>query len=190
MASSHKKVILRRLVGDVLAGYLPADHFVRQGSVGLLDLDGRLNFIPIPDIKHISYVRDFNLGDLSSPERLSRRTYLARPRGDGLWLRITFRAPAGTLQDPRSPDLLEGLASTGIALFDDLLSDAGVHLTPPDIRSNTQRIFVPHTSIADLQILAVITSPSRRKPVLSAAAPLQEDLFATLLPTGTVETES
>ncbi len=187
MASNQKKVIVRRFLGDVLPGYLPVSSFVHNGSVDLLDLDGRISPIPLSDIKHISYVRDFNRGDLSDPERISRRTFLARPRSEGLWVRLTFRTPGHgppdpRPADPRSPDLLEGLAASDLSLLDDLLSDSGVHLTPPDTRSNTQRIFVPRTSILDLQVLAVITTPSRRKPLPAQPDPLQEDLFSTLPP--------
>ena len=130
-------------------------------SIDLLDLTGRVIPLPLNDIKHVCYVRDFNLTDTVNPERLTRRTFLAQPRTEGLWLRMTFR----------SGDLLEGLAPTDITLLDDLINDAGLHLTPPDTRSNTQRIYVPRTSITELQLLAVITTPSRRKPLPAASVP-------------------
>ncbi len=177
MASAHKKVIVRRFLGDILPGYLPVNNFVRHDALALLDLDGRVSSIPLTDVKYVSYVRDFNLNDTTNPERLSRRTFLARPRTEGLWMRIVFRTTGSTPQDARSPDLLEGLASPDLTLLDDLLTDAGLHLTPPDVRSNTQRIFVPRSSIAALEVLAVITSPSRRKPVAAAADTLQDELF-------------
>lgn len=182
MASAQKKVIVRRFLGDVLPGYLPVTDFVHHGAVALLDLDGRLVSVVLNDVKYLSYVRDFNLGDNSNPERLTRRTFLARPRSEGLWVRITFRGPGPGTHDPRSPDILEGLAATDLSLVNDVLSDTGLHLTPPDIRSNTQRIFVPRSSITDLQILAVITAPSRRKPIVSPSDALQEDLFGALHP--------
>ena len=177
MASAQKKVIVRRFLGDGLPGYLPQGSFVRQGAIDLLDLHGRISPLPLTDVKYVAYVRDFNLGDNASPERLSRRTFLARPRSEGLWIRITFRNPPSAASDLRSPDLLEGLASTDISLLDELLADVGVHLTPPDVRSNTQRLFVPRSAIAELQILAVVTSPSKKKPATSVVSSLQEDLF-------------
>ncbi len=83
----------------------------------------------------------------------------------------------------RGGDVFEGLAPTDIALLDDLINDAGLHLTPPDTRSNTQRIYVPRTSLTELQLLAVITTPSRRKPLPAASVPsMQEDLFEKLIP--------
>ncbi len=185
MASTHKKVIVRRFLGDVLPGYLPMSSFVRHGAIGLLDLEGRVSAIPLNDIKYICYVRDFNLADTLNPERLNRRAFLARPRSEGLWVRLSFRTPGASTQDPRSPDLLEGLAAIDLSLFDDLLTDSGLHLTPPDVRSNTQHLFVPRSSMIDLQILAVITTPSRRKSAAPPSSALQEDLFHTPLPPNT-----
>ena len=176
MSSAHKKVILRRLTGETLPGYLPVSRILANRAVDLLDLSGRIVSVALAEIKHICYVRDFNLSDSVNPERLTRRTFLARPRTEGLWVRMTFRSP--DRKADRSPDLLEGLTPPDIVLLDDLIHDAGLYLTPPDIRSNTQRIYVPRASLAELQLLAVITSPSRRKPAFPVSAPsLQEDLF-------------
>jgi hypothetical protein len=172
MSSAHKKVIVRRFTGETLPGYLPLTPFVRNRSIDLLDLSGRIIPLLLNDIKHICYVRDFNLNDTTSPERLSRRTFLAKPRTEGLWLRMTFR----------SGDILEGLAPIDISLADDLIQDTGFQLIPPDTRSNTQRIFVPRSSLTELQLLAVITTPSRRKPLPAALPSLQEDLFDDLVP--------
>ncbi|WP_263365702.1 DUF6982 domain-containing protein [Edaphobacter bradus] len=182
MSSAHKKVIVRRFIGDTLAGYLPLSGFVRSlpsgRTIDLLDLTGRVVSLPLSDIKHICYVRDFNLNDTANPERLTRRTFLARPRTEGLWLRLTFR---GEETDP-----FEGLAPIDATILDDMLNDAGLFLTPPDTRSNTQRIYVPRAAVTELQLLAVITTPSRRKPLPSSSLPsLQEDLFNAPLPPNT-----
>ncbi len=73
MSSAHKKVIVRRLLGDTLPGYLPLSGFVRLRSterdrvVDLLDLSGRVLQIPLSEIKHICYVREFNLNDTANP---------------------------------------------------------------------------------------------------------------------------
>lgn len=173
MSNAQRKVIVRRFTGDVLTGYLPLAAFIRTDAsppqLDLLDLSGRVVSIALADIKMISYVRDFNLTDISNPERLTRRTFLARPRTEGLWVRLTFR----------SGDLLEGLAPTDLALLTSVIEDFGLHLTPPDTRSNTQRIFVPRSAMIDLQIVAVVTTPSRKRPTSTAQpSTLQETLFA------------
>ena len=187
MSSAHKKVIVRRFLGDTLSGYLPLSGFVRLRAsdgdrvVDLLDLTGRVVSIPLHEIKHICYVRDFNLNDPGNPERLTRRTFLARPRSEGLWLRLTFRGLTATAS--AEPEQFEGLAPLDTALLDDMLNDAGLFLIPPDIRSNTQRIYVPRAAISELLLLAVITTPSRKKPLPGASVPsFQEDLFRSLPP--------
>lgn len=168
MSNTRKKVIVRRFSGDTLPGYLPHASLVRNGSVDLLDLSGRILTLPVSDIKTISYVRDFNLSDTANPERLTRRSFLARPRSEGLWLRLTFR----------SGDLLEGLAPTDRGLLDSLVDDAGLFLTPPDTRSNTQRIYVPRAAITEVVLLAVITTPSRKQPLAQPAKEsIQDELF-------------
>lgn len=184
MSSSRKKVLVRRLTGEVVPGYLPLSGFVRdrmpQSVIDLLDLSGHIIPIPTSDIKHICYVRDFNLSDTVNPERLTRRVFLARPRTEGLWLRLTFRASSST------PDVFEGLAPIDVSLMDDLLNDYGLQLIPPDTRSNTQRIYIPRTAISDLQLIAVITTPSRKKTLPAAATPsLQNELFNAPLPPNT-----
>lgn len=186
MSSAHKKVIVRRLLGDTLPGYLPLSGFVRLRGlekdrvIDLLDLSGRVLQIALAEIKHICYVRDFNLNDPLTPERLTRRTFLARPRTEGLWLRLSFR---GQTTPSTEPEQFEGLAPLDATLLDDILNDAGLFLIPPDIRSNTQRIYIPRSSIAELQLLAVITTPSRKKPLPGAStASFQDDLFRNLPP--------
>jgi hypothetical protein len=184
MSSSKKKVILRRTTGEILPGYLPLSGFTRgAGSarvVELLDLSGRLIEIPLGDVRMISYVRDFNLADTTNPERLTRRSFLARPRNEGVWVRMTFRAPE------RAAETLEGLAAADLSLLDSLVEDGGLHVAPPDIRSNTQRIFVPRAAIESLQILAVITTPSKAKPMPERTPEeIQKSLFEALTPRNT-----
>ncbi|HEX3572220.1 MAG TPA: hypothetical protein VHU44_15480 [Acidobacteriaceae bacterium] len=169
MSSSRKKVLVRRFSGDALPGYLPNAGIVHAGAVELLDLSGRILPLPLNDVKHISFVRDFNLSDTQNPERLTRRTFLARPRTEGLWVRFTFR----------SGDQFEGLAPTDISLLDNVIDDTGLFIIPPDTRSNTQRLFIPRTAISELQLVAVITTPSKKQPVAGRQSKdaLQDELF-------------
>ena len=162
MADSRKKVIVRTLGGLLHPGYLPLSGLLDSPatSVSLLDLEARILPIPLASVRHIAYVRDFNLNDPSDPERLTRRTFLARPRTEGLWLRLTLPGPEGL----PPPEILEGLAPLDLSLLDMLQHDRGLFLLPPDIRSNTQRLYIPRTAILDLRLLAVITNPSRPRP--------------------------
>jgi hypothetical protein len=169
MTSSRKKVLVRRFSGDAVPGYLPSGGFIHAGAVELLDLGGRILPLPLTDIKHVSFVRDFNLTDSVNPERLTRRTFLARPRTEGLWVRLTFR----------TGDQFEGLAPTDLSLLDGLIDDAGIFVVPPDTRSNTQRLFIPRAAVSEIQLVAVITTPSKKQPIAERPAKesLQDELF-------------
>jgi hypothetical protein len=170
MASSSKKVILRTVDDTLHAGYLPLSGFVAerngQRTVDLFDLEGRIVAIPLASVKSVAYVRDFNLNDRADPERLARRTFLARPRTEGLWVRLTLL----------DGDPLEGLTPLDLALVDSLLDDRGLFLIPPDIRSNTQRLYIPRSAITSILLLAVITTPSKVKPRTPSDEP-QDLLF-------------
>jgi hypothetical protein len=153
MAGSRKKVVVRKEDQTVQAGYLPASGVVNRatGDVELLDVSGRLLAVPLREIRYVAYVRDFNLDDPVMPERLTRKTFLARPRTEGLWVRVSFR----------DGEVLEGLAGLDVSLMDDAMTDSGIYLLPPDVRSNTQRLFVPRAAMAGVVVLGVVTTPSK-----------------------------
>ena len=172
MSSSQKKVIIRRFSGDVLFGYLPASGFVDAGEIQYLNLQGRTAGVPLTGVKTVCYVRDFNLSDATNPERLLRRNFVARPRGEGVWIRVTFREDG---------DALEGLVAADASLLDGLTVDLGLYLVPPDTRANTQRIYVPRSAIASLEMLAVITSAARRgRPGSDREDRVEEDLAVSV----------
>jgi len=160
MASSRKKVIVRKLTHHWVAGYLSAEGFARHGNIELLDLSGKVLAISIQELKWICFVRDFNSGELNNPERLLRKNFAGRPRGEGLWMRLQ-------LQDGEA---LEGLAENNLTLLD---AD-GFFLTPPDIRGNTQRMWIPRSALTSLEVLAVIGTTAKKKP---AGKTEQETLF-------------
>jgi hypothetical protein len=165
MSSSRKKAIFRRFSRDWLSGYLPAGDFAHPGGVEMLDLGGKVVLLAIEDIKWVCFVRDFNSGELNNPERLLRKTFAGRPRGEGLFIRARLR----------DGDLIEGLAANDLSL---VVSD-GIFLTPPDLRSNTQRLWIPRTSLEELEVIAVIGGPVRKKTVVptEGEATAQEKLF-------------
>ena len=174
MSSTQKKAVLRMHDGNWLAGYLPASGFIRRAvspdALEVLDLSARRQVIPLASLKWACFVRDFNSGETTNPERLLRTTFSGRPRLAGLWLRMTLK----------DETILEGMAANDLTLLD----PAGILVTPPDTRSNTQRIFLPRTTIVELNVVAVIggaaVAADKRKPPASARQ--QGDLFPAVTP--------
>jgi hypothetical protein len=152
VSATRKPVIVRKLTRDWSAGYAAANP-AAEPELELLDSRGKLLRLDWSQIKWLCYVRELSGIDgegpdaTLQPERLLRRHFTSRPRIAGLWLRLT-------LEDG---DELEGIAPNDRSLVD----GAGLMLTPPDTRSNTQRVFVPRTTIRELSILSVIAPKSR-----------------------------
>lgn len=163
MSISRKKVIVRRFDRDWVAGYLPPDGFIRGGFAELLGLDGKVAFIDVSLVKWIAFVRDFNSGEAANPERLLRKTFIGRPRSSGIFLRLRLT----------DGDLLEGLAANDASL----ISSQGIYLTPPDTRSNTQRLWLPSGAVQELEAVAVIGNAARPKVMPASIHQEQEKLF-------------
>jgi hypothetical protein len=169
VTGSRKKVIVRRFSPGLLRGYLPAAGFVEHphdaSSLELLDLSGRVQSISLQEVKSVSFVRDFNLSDDANPERLPRRSFLARPRTEGLWIRMILR----------DDDQIEGLAPLDLTFADALTDDRGIQFTPPDVRGNTLRMYIPRSAMISLQVVAVVTTPTRRKVLEALQKPASDD---------------
>jgi hypothetical protein len=166
MPSSRKKAIARRFTRDWVAGYVvfdgsSPDGFLKEGSLELLALDGKVLSLDLKTIKWLCLVRDFSSGEAENPERLLRKTFAGRPRTEGLYLHATLT----------DGDQIEGIASNDLSL----ITAHGVLLTPPDIRSNTQRIWIPAASLSELEVVAVIGGAAKKKP--SRTEDRQESLF-------------
>jgi hypothetical protein len=162
MSSSRKKAIIRKFSRDWAAGYLPSDGFVRDDTVEMLGLDGKVMALGVEQIKWVCFVRDFSPGDVTNPERLLRKTFAGRPRTAGLFVRARLS----------DGDLIEGLAANDLSL----ISSSGLALTPPDIRGNTQRLWIPSSSLTEMEVVAVIGA-AKPKPAAAASDEAQESLF-------------
>ncbi len=68
---------------------------------------------------------------------------------------------------------LEGLATNDRSLVD----GAGLLLTPPDTRSNTQRIYVPRSAIHSLEVVSLIGAAARRRADAASRHKEQPELF-------------
>ena len=172
MSSAQKKVVVRRFGGHLSWGYLPQDVPARSGTLELIDPSARVTPLPISEVKWVAYVRDFNLTDRQSPERLDRRRFNARPRSEGLWVRLHFT----------DSDLIEGLLQIGLPLLDAAADAGGLFLVPPDPRGNTQRLFVPRSAIQALEPLGLVLPPGAKPPAKPSAKPTEAPQ-PTLFPT-------
>jgi hypothetical protein len=151
MASTRKPVIVRKFTRDWCAGYAGLELGRDGHELEILDLAGKVVRMGWEQVKWVCYVRDFPSPsvDPANPERLLRKRFTIRPRTAGLWMRLTLA----------DGDEIEGLAANDLSLVD----GAGLMLTPPDTRSNTQRIFVPRLAIQSLQVLSLIGAPGMRR---------------------------
>jgi len=156
-ASTHKKVVIVLADKKPLRGYLNPVRLGQADPIDLLTPDGEHQEVPLARVRSIYFVREFS--DDFEPER---KAFLSRPKLDGLWVRLRFS----------DGDTLEGVVPN------DLLSllDNGVQITPPDLNSATDRIFVPRSALSELTVLGVV-GVARRKPAAAVAGASQPRLF-------------
>jgi hypothetical protein len=143
-ASTHKKVVIVLLDRTSARGYLNAAALGQGEVVDLLTLDGEHQALPLKDVKCVYFVREFK-----DPFEPDRKTFLSRPKLDGLWVRLRFR----------DEDVIEGIVPNNLLE----LLDTGVQLTPPDLHGNAVRLFIPRTALGELKVLGVV-GVARRSP--------------------------
>jgi hypothetical protein len=147
MGSTHKKVVVRKMTRDSIAGYVTHADFIADGNLELLNTAGNLVRIHLAEVKCVYFVRDFNESESST-----RKTFTSRPRTEGLWVRLKYK----------DGDIMEGLMANDLTQ----ITPEGFLLNPPDTRGNTQRLFVPRAALAALTVLAVIGGmQGRRRPL-------------------------
>jgi hypothetical protein len=168
MASARKPVIVRKLSRDWCAGYAGTRFGQDSAELEILEPGGKVLRIAWEQVKWVCYVRDLPpSSDQVNPERLMHKRFAVRPRTAGLWLRLTLT----------DGEELEGLAANDLSLVE----GAGLLLTPPDTRSNTQRIYVPRQAIQALEVVSLIGGAGRAgttgRAKVSGQALQQPELF-------------
>jgi hypothetical protein len=135
-----------------LRGFLNPARLQDTSALDLLTPHGEHQEIARDKIRAVYFVRDLDEG--YEPER---KTFLSRPKLDGLWVKIRF------LDD----GLLEGV------IPNDLLNlmDQGLHITPPDFHANADRIYVPRSALAELTVLGVVGIARRKAAAVDGAQP-------------------
>ena len=135
----------------LVRGYLNTARLGQVDPIDLLTPDGEHAEVPLTKVRSIYFVREFS--DDFEPER---KAFLSRPKLDGLWVRLRYN----------DGDTIEGVVPN------DLLSllDNGLQITPPDLNSSTDRIFIPRTALSEVTVLGVV-GIARRKPALAISQP-------------------
>ena len=156
VTSTHKKVVVVFWDRTTVPGYLNPARLQPALPVDLLTADGEHRPLGMKEIRAIYFVREFTAN--YEPER---KSFLSRPKLDGLWVRLTFR----------DHETLEGVVPNDLLA----LLDSGVQITPPDLNGAALRIYVPRSALLELTVLGVI-GVARRKA--AAAPPAQPGLFS------------
>ena len=106
MASTHKKVVVRKLDRDSVQGYLPPANFISDSKLEILNTAGTAIRIELSEVKGVFFVREF--GD---SESLQRKTFTSRPRTEGLWVRLRWnQQPLIGFGESHSGNTVSGLS--------------------------------------------------------------------------------
>ncbi len=154
---TRKKVVVLLLDLTPLKGYVNPADLPGTDTIDLLTADGEHQAVPADEIKAVYFVDDLNQAYL--PER---KSFLSRPKLEGLWLRLTFR----------DGDSLEGI------VVNELLEilDRGIQFVPPDLHGNCSRVYVPRSALTEVKVLGVVGA-AKRLARSAAAASAQPKLF-------------
>jgi hypothetical protein len=155
-SGSHKKVFVETFDGRTLPGYVTPALMDRPEGLELMSLNGEVAQVDLEHVRAVYFVNDFEQKFLPA-----RKSFLSRPKLDGLWVRVKYR----------DDDTLEGVVSNDLLA----LLDRGVHLIPPDPGTNCTRMFIPRPAIAEMTVLGVV-GIARRTPAKRVAEP-QPTLF-------------
>ncbi len=159
-ASTTKKVLVRRLDRQVIAGYASPQSYLRPEGVEVLTRDGQVLVTPYQELRAVYFVRDLD----ADADLEGTKLFHSRPKLNGLWVRLKFR----------DDELLDGIVPNDLLQ----LMEYGLMITPPEAYANTQRIFVPRQALVELTVLGVIGSPlSRGRRRERAPAKEQIELF-------------
>lgn len=157
-SSTFKKVVVVRIDRKTQPGYLDPVQLGQGDAVDLLTLEGEHQELPLQQVRSVYFVRDFN-----GPFEPSRKSFLSRPRQEGLWVRLRFA----------DGDQIEGLVPNDLLH----LLERGIQITPPDLNGNSLRVFIPRAALAEFRVLGVVGEARRARQAPSTPAERQRELF-------------
>jgi hypothetical protein len=139
-SSTAKKVAVRRFDRETLNGFVNVFSYLQTQNIELLKPDGTVLQLPYDEVKSVCFVKDFE----DEPES---RTFLTRPKLEGLWVRMIFR----------DGEVMDGILPNNLLTWE----PNGFTVTPPEPDGNTQKVFVPRHALRSIQVLGVVGSPLR-----------------------------
>ena len=157
--STNKKVLISRFDREPLSGFVNPQTYLTSAGIELLTSDGNLQTVPYADVKLVCFVRDFEQGE----PRRELRLFAARPKMEGLWIRMRFK----------DGDSMDGLLSNNLLQ----LEPQGFSVIPPDPGFQNQRVFVPRAALSSIQVMGVIGSPLRQGRKTKPVAKEQLEMF-------------
>ena len=143
--TTNKRVLVARFDREMLRGFVQTPAGFGGDALELLTPEGSLVRVPFLETKAVCFVRDLE----SEETWREHRSFAARPKSSGLWVRLRFR----------DGDSIEGMLPNNLMMQE----AAGFNIVPPDPTFQNQRIFVPREALTEVQVLGVIGSPLRRK---------------------------
>ena len=144
---------------EVVRGYVNPQAFLKPEGVEILSVTGQVVSLSYKEVKGVHFVRDFE----GNPNHLERKVFTSRPKLDGLWLRMKFK----------DNEVLDGILPNDLLL----VGEKGFTVVPPDPYANSQRIYVPKSSLAELTVMGVIGNPLKQRKRAAVAAQAQIRLF-------------
>ena len=155
---TRKKVVVLLLDLTTLKGYVNPADLPGIESLDLLTSEGEHQAVPADEIKAVYFVDDLN-----EDYRPERKSFLSRPKLEGLWLRLTFR----------DGDTLEGIVANELLE----ILDRGIQFTPPNLHGNCSRVYVPRIALTEVKVLGVVGAAKRLARPAAAGSAAQPKLF-------------
>ena len=135
-------MVVQRFEREPLPGFVNPSTWLTPAGIELLSVAGNVTIVAYPDVRIVFFVRDF----VADPAAGMRRSFLSRPKMNGLWVKLQFR----------DDEILEAIAPNDLLQVETW----GMHVIPPDTR---ERIWVPRAALRAVQVLGVMGSPLRAK---------------------------
>ena len=141
--STNKKIVIRRFDREPVPGFVNPQSYLQAGGVEVLSVSGSVLLVPYEEIKVLYFVRDFYSAEPSTESRV----FLARPKMNGVWVRMKLR----------DGEVMDGLMPNNLLQWEPY----GFTFVPPNAGSGNQKAFVPRSALLEVQVVGVVGSPLR-----------------------------